>query len=118
MYNSTLILHNAEFIKNDKFSLIFTNCKMSSEFIILLFAESHTNCKMSLKCLQNDENLQNFIRIHHFEEILQFASDSAECGIINSDDILQFAKFIENLSFSINSALCKIKVELYILIRF
>ena len=40
MYNSTIILQNAEFIKNDKFSMDFTICKMSSEFIILHFAES------------------------------------------------------------------------------
>jgi len=39
MYNSTLILQDVEFIKNDKFSMDFTICKMSSEFVIPHFAE-------------------------------------------------------------------------------
>ena len=56
--------------------------------------------------------------LHHSEDILQFASDSARCRMMNSDDILHSAKFIENLSFFINSAFCKIIAESYILIRF
>jgi hypothetical protein len=46
------------------------------------------------------------------------AIDSAECRIINFDDILQLAKSDENFSFVINSASCKINVEFYILITF
>ena len=52
------------------------------------------------------------------DDILQFAHDSAKCRRMNFDNILQFVKFTENLSFLINSASCKIKVEFYILIRF
>ena len=44
--------------------------------------------------------------------------DSEKCEMKNFDDILQFAKFIENLSFLINSASYEIKVKSYILIRF
>ena len=46
------------------------------------------------------------------------AIDSAKCEMINSDNILQFAKFNENLSFLINSASRKIKTKFYILITF
>ena len=41
------------------------------------------------------KNLQNFIRIYHFEDILQFASDSAKCRMMNFDNILQFAEFMQ-----------------------
>ena len=41
--------------------------------------------------------------------------DFAKCGMMNSHNILQFAKSTENLSFLINSASCKIMVEFYIL---
>ena len=98
MCNSTLILQDAEFNKNDKFSMDFANCKMLSEFIILHFAETAA--------------------LPHSDKFLQFMRNSAKCRIMNSDDILQFAKSIENLLFLINSAFCKIKVELYIQIRF
>jgi hypothetical protein len=46
------------------------------------------------------------------------AINSAKCGMMNSDDILRLVKYIENLSFLINSASCEIKVESYVLIRF
>ena len=46
------------------------------------------------------------------------AINSVKCRMKNLDDILQFAKSIENLSFLINSASCEIKAECYILIIF
>jgi hypothetical protein len=46
------------------------------------------------------------------------AIDSAKCEMMNSVNILQFAKSVENLLFLINSASSEIKVEFYILIRF
>ena len=46
------------------------------------------------------------------------AIDFAKCRMMNSDDLLLFAESFENLSFIINSASCKIKVEFYILIGF
>ena len=52
------------------------------------------------------------------EDILQFANDSARCRMMNSDNILHFAEFIENLSFFVNPAFCKIMVESYIQIGF
>ena len=82
-----------------------------TEFIILLFAESLANCKMYSKCLQNDKKLQYFIRIHHSEDILQFASDFAKSSMINSDENLLLVEFIKNLSFLINSALSEINVN-------
>ena len=36
--------------------------------------------------------------------------------MVNPDNILQFVKSIENLSFLMNSASCEIKVKSYILI--
>ena len=41
------------------------------------------------------------------------AINFAKCRMMNSDDLLQFAESFENLSFIINSASCKIKVELH-----
>ena len=57
---------------------------------------------------------------YHSDNILQIVHNSPKyrMPVMNSDDILQFAKSIENLSFLVNSASCKIMVESYILIRF
>ena len=59
----------------------------------------------------------NFATFYHseglFEHILQILHDSAFPRIMNSEDILLFAIFIENLSFLVNSVSCKIKVESY-----
>ena len=68
---------------------------MSLEFIILHFAKSIAHSRGHVSVI-----------------------DFAKCRMMNSDDLLLFAESFENLSFIINSASCKIKVEFYILIGF
>ena len=75
------------------------------------------------KCHQNSsfcilQNRAENAALPHSDKFLQYMCNSAKYRMMNSDDILQFAKFVENLTFLINSASCKNKVELYILIRF
>ena len=72
--------------------MYFANCNIFSEFIILHFG----SIDMPRLCAINHANFR----------------------IMNSDNILLLAKSIESLSFLINSASCKIKVEFYIVIRF
>ena len=65
---------------------------------------------------------KNFLKVGGLTWVLMCLQlhviDSAKRRMMNSNDISQFAKSFENLSFLINSASYKIKVEFYILIRF